>query len=94
MTSKHEKPVPLTPDQVKAFEEILEVFNTPGWKHLAKRLEADSTVASDVRNCKDLAFTHGQLTVLDAIRRWPETWAALYDAAQAGDVEVEGDAFA
>lgn len=93
MTSNREKPAPLTPEQVRAFEDILEVFNTPGWKHLAARLEADNAQVSDVRNCKDLAFTSGQLSVLDAIRRWPQTWASLYDAAVNGDVEVEPDAF-
>lgn len=92
MTSNRETP-PLTAEQTKAFEDILAVFSTPGWKHLHSRLVTDLRTVENIRNCKDLAFSSGQVAVLDAIVRWPETWAALYDAAQIGDVEIQEDAF-
>jgi len=93
VTSTHDKPAPLTPDQVRAFEDILAVFNTPGWAHLAKQLEKDSAALADVRNCTDLPFAKGQLQVIDTIRRWPDIWNSIYTAAVAGDVEVTDEAF-
>jgi hypothetical protein len=95
VTSTHAKPaVTLPPDEVRAFEDILAVFTSPGWKLLAKQLEAEATSLGNVRNCADLAYTKGQLAVLDTIRNWPDTWASIYEAAQAGDVEVEPGALA
>lgn len=95
MTSNHSATSPdLTLDQTRAFEEILEVFNTPGWARLHKRLITDRAAVDNVRTCTNLELAKGQLGVLDAIIAWPETWAALYEAAKAGDVEIEEGAFA
>lgn len=86
MTSKH---AALTPDQAKAFEDVLETLASPGWKHLASRLRADAAIIGDVRNCENLDAAKATIAVLDAILRWPDTWAALYDGLQAGDVEID-----
>lgn len=92
MTSKQPTDAPtLATHQIAAFESILEVFNSPGWKLLEKQLIEDQRVAADIRNAKDLQFSQGQLSVLDNIVNWPAKWSALYDLAQAGDVEVERD---
>lgn len=91
MTSTHAKALP--PAEVKAFEDILEVFNSPGWKHLLRQIEADAEAIGNVRNCQNLDYSRGQLSILDRFRTWPDTWAALYEAAQNGDLEVEADAF-
>lgn len=89
MTSKHETPASLTPDQVKAFEDVLETLNSPGWKHLSDRLRADIAVVADVRNCTNLDAAKSAVGVLEAILRWPDTWGALYDGLRAGEVEID-----
>ena len=92
MTSKQPTDAPtLATQHVAAFESILEVFQSPGWKLLEKQLIEDQRVTADIRNAKDLQFAQGQLSVLDNIVNWPAKWAALYDMAQAGDVEIDKD---
>lgn len=92
MTSKQPTDAPtVTAEQVAAFESILEVFKSPGWKLLEKQLIEDQRVTADIRNAKDLQFAQGQLSVLDNIVNWPAKWEALYDLVLAGEVEIEKD---
>jgi len=79
----------LTIDQVRAFEDILAVFSSPGWAHLQRQLLDNQAQCGNVRfAAKGLEFAQGQCEVLDNLVNWPEMWKNLYVAAQAGHVEV------
>ncbi len=79
----------LTLEQTKAFEDILETLNSAGWKHLLKFIEKNRDAAADVRNCTDLAFSKGQVSVYDTLASAQEIWTTLYDGAREGQLEVE-----
>lgn len=78
----------LTLQQSQAFDEIIATFASPGWRHLQRELDSQRESIGNVRNTKDLAFTHGQLSILDVLSNWRDLWENLYAAAQRGDVEV------
>lgn len=78
----------LTPEQTRAFDDILAVFASPGWRHLQKELESQRDAVANVRTTKDLAFAHGQLSVLDPLSNWKSLWENLYAGAQSGAIEV------
>lgn len=78
----------LTPEQNAIFDEIFATFATPGWKYLQRELENQRDAVANVRNTKDLSYTHGQLSVLDGLSNWKAMWDALYAGAKDGSIEI------
>lgn len=91
MSLNHEEPLPisLTLDQTRAFDDVLAVFTSPGWRILQAELISSRDRFRDVRNAsKGLDFALGQLDVLETLANWPDLWRNLYEGAQAGTIEV------
>lgn len=80
----------MTVEERRAFDDILAVFSSPGWRHLEKQIKLRIESTQDVRGVTDLQFAKGALSVLDELANWPTVWASLYEEAESGDVEIAG----
>lgn len=67
------------------YEDVLALFNHPGWKELATDLTALRTEYDSVRNCTNLDLAKGRVDMLDHILGSPERFARAYEKVQADD---------
>ena len=81
----------LTPEQNAAFDAVFATLASPGWKFLQRELESMRDTAANVRNCKNLDFSQGQLSILDGLANWKSLWDTLYAGAKDGSIEVSPD---
>lgn len=88
MNSNAQNNQPLTPEQLRAFDEIFATFATPGWRFLKRELKNMQASVADVRNAQNLDFAKGQLTILDALVNWETLWETLHNGAKDGSIDV------
>lgn len=75
----------------KEVEAMLETMRSPGWKFIAEDLDKLRRAYEDVRNCSNLDWAKGALSVLDMIHAWPDRLDEYLDRMERRGEEKWGD---
>ena len=71
----------------KYYEDVLALFNEPGWKAVVEDLTALRTKLNDVRSVTNLDMRKGELSMLDHFIGLPAIFEMAYKQLQAESAE-------
>lgn len=76
----------MTPEEEKRLEELIDLFATPGWKHLLEDFHEDFEMVNsihDINSAEELFKNKGKLLVLAKLLTYENTHRMLLDDAEA-----------
>lgn len=80
----------MTPELQRYYDDIFDMFASPGWKAFTEDLERIEKSLLDVRNCKNLDETRGALRELQHVLHAKAIYEAGYASALAGAQDDPG----